>query len=558
VTEPEALTEVGCTFDGWQYNGAVWNFETDTVEADATLVAKWTINQYTITFDTDGGSAVDAITQDYNTSVTAPSDPTKTGYTFAGWDKTIPSAMPAENVTVKAKWTVNQYTITFNTDGGSAVDAITQDYNTAVTAPSDPTKTGYTFAGWDKTIPSAMPAEDMTITAEWYADMKYDSISFISFDAYGGMGNMADQSAGYGFSVYLRANAFTRTDYRFVGWNTMADGSGTSYEDEARFTVYGDITFYAQWTAKELNTISGTVVDNGKPAAGATVSLVQGEKTIAVTETAKDGTFGFSAPDGIYNIVIEKSGTTVTNLVSMETTQTVEIAMPTTGVSSTLNVCGDQTPDVMVGGLGELAEASGGATAVTMTVEVKLSDAASNASELQNAAIKQYPEQTLEFFDIKIEKTTSSTRVQITETGNVLEIIIPYTFKGRENVTVYRYHDGNAQVLTKADSKADGTYRTDMDNGFVYIYSSRFSTYAIGYTQCYNVSGPIKYGDFSGEVTVSLLDGSKASVQNCTVSLSGGSGMYSFTHIPKGKYYLTLKWNEDDEETILEREMVIR
>ena len=122
---------------------------------------------YTLTFDTNGGSTIAPITQDYGTAITAPADPTKTGYTFAGWTPAIPTTMPAENMTIKAKWTVNQYTLTFDTNGGSTIAPITQDYGTAITAPADPTKTGYTFAGWTPAIPTTMPAENMTIKAQW-------------------------------------------------------------------------------------------------------------------------------------------------------------------------------------------------------------------------------------------------------------------------------------------------------------------------------------------------------------------------------------------------------
>ena len=163
---PADPTKEGYTFIGW-YNGeSEWDFETP-VTADLTLTAKWQLNRYTITFDTAGGSEVPSITQDYGTAIIAPANPTKTGYTFAGWDKTIPSTMPAGNMTITAQWQVNQYTITFKPENGGQDIVIKQDYGTAITAPANPTKTGYTFAGWDKTIPTTMPAGDMTITARW-------------------------------------------------------------------------------------------------------------------------------------------------------------------------------------------------------------------------------------------------------------------------------------------------------------------------------------------------------------------------------------------------------
>jgi uncharacterized repeat protein (TIGR02543 family) len=167
VTAPAYPTKTGYTFAGWD------KVIPSTMPAEnITITAKWTINQYTITFDTAGGTTVAPITQDYGTAVTAPANPTKTGYTFAGWDKVIPSTMPAEDITITAKWTINQYTITFNTAGGSEIASITQDYGSVVTAPADPTKAGCIFNGWDRAIPTTMPAENITITAQWKTWMK--------------------------------------------------------------------------------------------------------------------------------------------------------------------------------------------------------------------------------------------------------------------------------------------------------------------------------------------------------------------------------------------------
>ena len=164
--EPDVPSRQGYQFTDWYLDDTKYDFNT-AVTKDMTLTAKWTANSYTITFDTDGGSAVAPITQGYGTTINAPAAPTKTGYTFMGWNPVLPATMPAENMIITAKWKVNQYTITFDTDGGSAVAPITQDYGTAITAPADPTRGGYTFMGWNPVLPATMPAGDMTITAKW-------------------------------------------------------------------------------------------------------------------------------------------------------------------------------------------------------------------------------------------------------------------------------------------------------------------------------------------------------------------------------------------------------
>ena len=151
------MTYTGHTFKGWYDNESLTGDPVTAIGGtemgNKEYWAKWEINQYTITFDTAGGSAIAPITQDYGIAITAPADPTREGYTFAGWDTAIPATMPAHNMTITAQWTVNQYTITFDTDGGSEVAPITQDYGTAITAPAAPTREGYTFTGWDTAIP---------------------------------------------------------------------------------------------------------------------------------------------------------------------------------------------------------------------------------------------------------------------------------------------------------------------------------------------------------------------------------------------------------------------
>ena len=165
------FTRAGYTQVGWAtVDGGekVYDFEDIYTKNEAlTLYPVWNTNKYTITFDTNGGSEIAPITQDYGTQIAAPANPTRKGYTFKGWDKEIPETMPAENITVKAQWEINQYTIAFDTNGGSEIAPITQDYGTEITAPDNPTRKGYTFKGWDKEIPETMPAENITITARW-------------------------------------------------------------------------------------------------------------------------------------------------------------------------------------------------------------------------------------------------------------------------------------------------------------------------------------------------------------------------------------------------------
>ena len=238
ITAPADPTRKGYTFKGWDKEIP------KTMPAEnMTVKAQWEINQYTITFDTNGGSKIAPITQDYGTAITAPADPTRKGYTFKGWDKEIPETMPAENITVKAQWEINQYTIAFDTNGGSKIAPITQDYGTAITAPADPTRKGYTFKGWDKEIPETMPAENMTVKAQWEIN-QYT----ITFDTNGGS-EIAPITQDYGTAITAPADP-TREGYTFKGWD----------KEIPKTMPAENITVKAQW---EINQYTITFDTNG-------------------------------------------------------------------------------------------------------------------------------------------------------------------------------------------------------------------------------------------------------------------------------------------------------
>lgn len=171
--EMSAGTITGCTAgqeEGKTANGVFIAAGGRFTQSPGAQITGEVIGAYTVTFQSEGGSEVASQIR-ANTPAAQPDNPTKEGHTFIGWysgesEWDFETPVTAD-LTLTAKWQINRYTITFDTAGGSEVPSITQDYGTAITAPANPTKTGYTFAGWDRESPSTMPAGDMTITARW-------------------------------------------------------------------------------------------------------------------------------------------------------------------------------------------------------------------------------------------------------------------------------------------------------------------------------------------------------------------------------------------------------
>ena len=246
---PAAPAKPGYTFAGWYLDGKAYDFDAPVTE-NLTLTANWTVNRYTITFDTDGGSAIAPITQDYGTAVTAPADPTRTGYTFAGWTPEIPAAMPAEDLTIKAKWTVNTYTITYDLDGGTAEgNPASYTVESGAITLAEPAKPGYTFTGWsgtdlegadnlDVTIPAGSTG-DRSYTAHWQVNTVY---STLRFETRGGSA-LATLALPYGSRVDLTKYVPTREGFAFTGWYTDRELT----QHVTSLTLTNSTVVYAGW-----------------------------------------------------------------------------------------------------------------------------------------------------------------------------------------------------------------------------------------------------------------------------------------------------------------------
>ncbi len=225
---------------------------------------------YTVTYDgnghTGGSVPTDSTVYKENDTVTVldKGDLVKTGYTFAGWntaadgsgtDHAVGSTfiMGAADVTLYAQWATNTYTVTFNSQGGSAVDSQTVEHGGKVTKPTNPTRTSYTFGGWYKEsgcinswdFATDTVTTNVTLYAKW-ATNTY-TVTFNKNDD-AATGTMAAQTIASGSSANLTACAFSKTGWTFAGWATTSDGT-VEYADGASYTMgTADVTLYAKWT----------------------------------------------------------------------------------------------------------------------------------------------------------------------------------------------------------------------------------------------------------------------------------------------------------------------
>jgi len=277
------VTRTGYTFTGWSPSVAA------TVPAgDITYTAQWEVNQYTVTFDANGGIGEMAEARWAYETVTnvPPCGFRRTGHSFAGWatneagvvlfdhgDSVSNLTSAADGVvTLFAVWSVNSYTLTFDSDDGSAVAPITQNYGTEVVPPAVPTRMGYKFLGWAPELPETMPAEDRAFKAQWIAGCT------VTLNANGGTLEEATNTVLVAKGKAVGALPVpTREGYSFTGWYTKKSG-GTKITTKTKVTK--DVAYYAHWTAKKYKVsaavsakAAGSVSGAGAKTYGSKVTL---------------------------------------------------------------------------------------------------------------------------------------------------------------------------------------------------------------------------------------------------------------------------------------------
>ena len=255
-------SKTGYTFNGWYtsdtFDEPAYNFSTP-VTTDLTLYAKYTINQYTITFDSNEGSAVAPITQNYGTPVTEPSNPTRLGYTFDGWytdDNTFlleyEFTTMTQNTTLYAKWNIVNYDITYNGLLG-ATNSNPTSYNieTPTINLADPgTREGYLFVGWFDQEVGGSEVESITLgsTGNKTLYARWDEVAegqvLISYEAYDGEPAPSPELVNVD-EVFEAPTQPSKTGYTFGGWYT-SDVFVTQW-NFAEDTTNVAITLYAKW-----------------------------------------------------------------------------------------------------------------------------------------------------------------------------------------------------------------------------------------------------------------------------------------------------------------------
>ena len=288
VSVPSIPTRDGYIFSEWQLDGVKYDFSKG-VTSDITLTASWVVDdrvQYTVKFDTKGGSALEDVMVREGDVLTSPADPTKEGFILEGWylgkeiyDFTKPVTKDMTLVAIWKEVEEDQFVVTFNTDGGSKINKQTVTAGKKIKKPTNPTKTGYKFVEWQldgETFDfNTIIDEDVTLKAVWEKKAQYT----VTFDTKGG--NSLTSVKVYEGDKVSKPTVPIKSGYTFVEW--QLDGKAYNFSS----SVTKDITLVAIW--EEIKEYTVTFDTNG----GSSIASVKVYDGAKVSEPAKPTREGY-------------------------------------------------------------------------------------------------------------------------------------------------------------------------------------------------------------------------------------------------------------------------
>ena len=532
IDEPTTPTRIGHTFGGWYLDGEEFSFSNSMPARNITLKAKWKVNSTTIGFDTNGGSIIDAIIQNYGTTVIAPQDPTREGYTFAGWyadeeliEGYIFTTMPADGITVYAKWTANTYIVTYDANDGEVTPTTKEvTYDLAYGELAEPTREGYTFNGWylngvkvtSTTIVKTVSAH--TLVADWIANTY-----IVTYDANGGEVTTSNKEVTYDLA-YGELLTPTREGYTFNGWylGTNEITSSTIVNTASNHTLVAD------WIA---NTYKITLDKNNGEGQDRVIQTAYDRNTVLPTEPYSRRGYTFvgwsTAPDGEVEYV---DGVNVTNI-STGDNVTLYAVWEINTYTITYHLNGGTTTNV---GTYTVEDR------VTLSDAEKLGYTFTGWSGDSTGVIAQGTTGDLEItanfaantYRIILDKNSGEGQEQVIQTAYDMDTVLPetpytklgYTFKGWST-------SANNDTVTYSDKQNVTNISTGIDVTLYAVWEAN------SYTVTYNPNGgsvnpttkTVTYNSIYGELLVPVRKG--YTFTGWYTSVEGGTKIESTTTI---------------------------
>ena len=529
----EAATVMNNAFQREGYTFSCWNTKADgtgtsytpgdsiSMSEDVTLYAIWQISTYAVSVSAipnDGGTVSGGGTYNYGATVTLTATPAA-GYHFVNWTENGTevsteaeySFTATEDRALVANFERDTYTVKFvNADGTELQSSEVAYGETPVYTGETPTKEAdtqytYTFKGWDKEI--ATVTGDATYTAQFSSTVNKYTVTFYAED---GTTVLESKEWEYGQNpVYNNGQnptkpATAEKSYTFAGWTPAVVTVSGNASYTATFTDATN-TYTVTW----YNEDGTTVLETATWAYGSVPSFTEPTPTKAADA---ENTYAFKEWVAMSGLDSDGKVTGDASYKASYTATKIDYAGTVSPEEGTMD-------NVTADGLGEVAEEINKNIVLTVKVE------AANANDTEQTAIKgQAGSRTLEFLDITL-KDDGGNSVEVPQ-SIVLEIAIPFTVGNKQNITVYRHHNGIAAAFTAlntkpaADARTDATFYVDSAKNCLYVYTNQFSTYAIGYT----VPSPAPSGSYTPTFAIAVEEAGNGIVQaNCTYAFSGST-----------------------------------